>query len=353
LNRCRSRALRATLALLATLALGAAAPAALAAEPSVAVTLGKLRQGGLPQVLTIYGTVGASADSRRLLMAPLAATVTDLYVHLGQPVAKGAPLLRLVPSPANAAAYDKAKSALHVARQLVARTRAMVRTHLATDQQMFEAEKGAADAAAALAALTAQGAGGPQTLRAPVGAIVAKISTAPGALVAEGAPLVELAQPSGLVLQAGTVPRMALRIHAKDPVRLTPVGGGPALAGAVKDRSALVDPANGLVRVDISVPPGKALMGEMFRADVTIGTVRGYVVPHRAVLVDSGGGTYVVQSVRLTARKVPVRILAEFGDEDVLAGRLRAGSPIVLDGNYQATDGAKLRLVDPKAGGSK
>lgn len=335
---------------LMTWAILALATPAAASGPSIAVTLARLQPGNLPRVVTIYGTIGSPAPDRRLLMAPLPASVTDVYVQQGQRVAKDAPLVRLAPSPASAAAYDRAKSALHVAVQLVARTRAMVRVHLATDQQLFEAEKAEADARSGLAALTAQGAGGPLILRAPADAIVAKTDTAPGAIVAEGAPLVELAQPKGLVLKAGAVPNTARAIRPDDPVRLTPIGGGPVARGTVLFRAALVDPANGLVAVYISAPADRPLLGEMYRADITIGSAHGYVVPHRAVLVDSQGATYVVQARHLTAHRVPVRVLAEQGDKDAIAGHLAPQDPVVIDGNYQAREGSRLRLASARPG---
>src|SRR5690348_12896476 len=74
-----------------------------------------LRQGTLPQTVRAYGTVQADASARNTLMAPVASRVGAVYVHLGQEVAKGAPLLQLVPTPPTASAYAQAVSALKVA----------------------------------------------------------------------------------------------------------------------------------------------------------------------------------------------------------------------------------------------
>ena len=341
------------LAIFAGMIAPAFATAAATKGPSVLVKLTPLAQGSLPRVLTVYGTVGPASSARQTLMAPLQAAVTNVYVRRGALVAKGAPLVRLVPSPTSVSAYAQAKSALRTASDLVQRTRSMVGSHLATDQQLFQAEKSQADATAALAALKAQGAEGPHTLRAPFPAIVTTIETTPGAIVSEGAGLVQLARPNGLVLKAGVIPNDAREIQIRDKVKLSPIGGGASLTGTVLFHGSLVESVNGLVPVDVSVPAGKALLGEMFRADITIGHVSGYVVPHRAILVDDAGDTYIVQAHNMTAKKVVVRVLVSDHDKDVISGPLESGAPVVLAGNYQLDNGMKIRLADPKGKASQ
>lgn len=333
-----------------TLACGGAAlaaPAAAAADtPSVLVKLTPLKQGSLPQELTVYGSVGSITSARRTIMAPLSAAVTNIYVQRGQLVAKGAPLVKLEPSPGSASAYIQAKSALQVATELVQRSRSLVKNHLATQDQLIQAEKTQADAKASLAALQAQGAGGSGVLKAPVAGLVTTISTTPGAIVTEGSGLVELAQPSGLVLQAGAIPGEANKIKKGDAAKLTPIGGGGSLSGKVLFRGSLVETANGLVPVNISLPPNMGLLGEMFRADITIGEIKGYVVPHEAILVNETGAPYIVQAQNMAAKKVPVQILGTDGNKDVISGDLNANAPVVLAGNYQLDDGTKIRLAD-------
>jgi len=328
------------------IAIPAAALADAGDDSVVAVQVTPLVRGSLPNIVTVYGQVGSGSSSRQTMMAPLAAAVTNVYVRLGELVDKGAPLVRLQPSPSSESAYTQAESALRVATDLVHRTDALVKAHLATAQDLLNAQKTESDARASLNALKAQGAAGPHIIRAPFSALVTAISTTPGAIVSEGSGLVELAQPNGLVLRAGVIPSKAQTIEPNQPASLTPVGGGAALSGKVVFRGSLVDSANGLVPVEIGVPPGKALLGEMFRADITIGQVEGYVVPHAAVLVDDSGDTYIVQEHNLTAKEVPVKVLAAHDDKDVVSGKITDGNPVVLAGNYQLSDGSKVKLVD-------
>lgn len=315
--------------------------------PSALVTLAQLHKGSLPKVTIAYGKVEPSAAARQTVTAAVSAQVEAVYIRAGQAVAKGAPLVRLAPSPATASAYIQAKSAAAVAAQLAARTRQMVGQHLATAQQLADAEKAAADARAALAALEAQGAAGARDLDAPFDAIVAGVSASPGTLVSEGAALAELLRPEGLVLKAGLVPSEAASVAPGDPASVAPVGGGEAVEGKVLLRGSIVDAASGLVPVDIAVPAHGLMPGEMAEAEITTGQAEGYVVPHAAILVDDNGDTYVVQIVAAVAKKIPARILAAAGDEDVVEGALDPSAPLVLSGNHQLEDGMKVRVAEP------
>ncbi|MGH8261474.1 MAG: hypothetical protein ACREUG_17475, partial [Steroidobacteraceae bacterium] len=90
------------------------------------VHLAPLSRGSLPNVVTVFGTVQASAASRQTLMAPTAAIVAEVPVRLGERVAEGMPLIRLAPTPQTAAAFAQARSALAVATQLLLRTRQLL-----------------------------------------------------------------------------------------------------------------------------------------------------------------------------------------------------------------------------------
>ena len=197
------------------LSLGQGFPARAGAKsPSVAVRLARLQKGALPHTLLAYGRVQPSDNARRPVMAPLAADVGAIYVRPGQEVAKGTQLLKLLPSPQTAAAYARARSALRVARRLVTGTRQMLAQHLATAQQLADAQKSESDARADLEALRARGGDGPKVRRSPFRAIVAALSAAPGAIVQPGTPLLELLRPDGLVLEVGLQPAAAATVPA-------------------------------------------------------------------------------------------------------------------------------------------
>ncbi|MDE2449412.1 MAG: HlyD family efflux transporter periplasmic adaptor subunit, partial [Gammaproteobacteria bacterium] len=242
-----------------------------------------------------------------------------------------------------------AKSALTVAQQLVASTQRLVSLHLATAQQLADARKAESDARSQLQALGMVGAAGPRIVRAPFPAIVTTLAATPGAIVAEGAPLMDLAAPGRLVLTVGVVPPQAAAIGPNDSAAVTLVGGTESATGRVMVRGAVAEADTGLVPVDIALPPGKFFPGEMAEAIITTGEVHGYVVPHAAILVNDSGAPYVVQAIDGAAKKVPVQVVGAHGDQDVITGALNARAPIVLAGNYQLDDGMKVRLSDPPA----
>ncbi len=321
------------------------------AAPSVLVQTTRVRRGSLPRTVVAYGSVQANSNGRISVMSPLAATVTELDVRVGEEVARGAPLVRLAPNPETAAAYAQAQVELRATTDSVTRTRELLAEQLATRQQLADAEKAESNARAALAALKAQGAGGPATLRAPFRAIVTAVLTSSRSIVAEGTPLLELARPEGLVLQAGVSPDEASAVRAGQRATVTAIGGAQSYAAKVLMRGSVVDNGTGLVPVQISLPDGGLFPGQAAQATITIGTVQGFIVPHEAVLVDDNGNAYVVQVIAGMAKMVPVRVLGTEQAEDTVDGPLDISAPLVLAGNYQLKDGMAVRLARPATHG--
>ena len=327
----------------------ACGPAAADDTPSVLAKLAPLTKGGLPNLITVYGQVGPDSAGRQALIAPVEAAVTNVFVRTGQPVTKGEKLVELTPSPNSATSYEQAKSALSLATNVVQRTRSLVASHLATQQDLAQAEKNESDARATFDALSSQGAAGAHDIVAPFDAVVTQIQASPGDVVSQGSAVIELVQPNGLMVIAGVVPSEAKSVAAGDPVTLTPIDGGAPVQGNVTFLGSFVDSSNGLVPVDVSVPQGGALLGEMFRADIDVGNINGYLVPHHAVLVDDSGVPYVVQSDKMVAKIVSVKVLDSNGDQDVISGPLDPSMPLVVDGAYQMSDGTPIQ-VDSSGG---
>jgi multidrug efflux pump subunit AcrA (membrane-fusion protein) len=158
-----------------------------------------------------------------------------------------------------------------------------------------------------------------------------------------------LARPSGLVVEVGTDPAQALSIKPGDEATLAPLSGGAdTVPGKVVLRSAVVDPSNGLVPVQIGFPTGKLLVGEMVRAAITVGSNSGYIVSHEAILVDDDGSNFVWQAVKGEAKKVKVKVLGSDGHQDVIEGKLDPANQLVLSGAHQLDDGTKLRVAAAK-----
>lgn len=321
--------------------------AAAASSPSVLVTLTPLRSGSLPHVVVAYGTVEPSNTGGRAMMAAESGVIGTVYVRVGQPVAAGAKLVEILPSPQSAAAYHQGLSSLRVARALVRSTRKLYSLHLATNEQLAAAEKSELDAEANLAALRATGAGGPQVLRAPFASVVTGLTALTGSIVSMGSPVLTLASPDHLVLAAGVVPSQAFSMAVGDSAVVQATGSDDWVHARVAMSGAASTPNTGLVPVQIALPAGKFIPGQVARARITTAEVKGFLVPHAALLVNERGAPYVVQAVEGIARKVPVRVLDEYDDQDIISGALDPHAPVVLAGDYQLDNGMHIRIAKP------
>jgi RND family efflux transporter MFP subunit len=290
---------------------------------------------------------------REAVTAPATAAVEAVFVKPGEQVNAGTALVQLGPTPETAAAYKKAVSALNNARELVQRTQALLTQHLATRQQLADAQKAVADAQDSLNALAAEGASTPKTLLAPSDGVVTSVSASQGAIVNAGTGLLTIARTNGLVLRAGAVTKDAEEIHKDDAANVLALGGGDAASGTVLLRGSIVDSNTGLVPVEIALPKSNFLSGQTAQAQIMTGTVEGYIVPHQAILVNESGAPYVVEAKNMIAHNIPVTILLSAGARDVITGALDPQAALVLAGNYQLKDGMRVRIADPKQTDSK
>lgn len=301
---------------------------------SALVKLADMKQGSLPTYVTAFGQVEPAATAREGITAPFGARVQTVAVQMGQEVAKGTPLVTVVPGPDTKAAYKLAKDTYN-------RTLQLAKAHLATANDLAKAESD-------LSVLEEEGASGPLTIKAPYDAIVLKVDAAQGAIVSHGDSLLEIAKPDGLVVKVGVDPAQALTVKQGQEATLTPFSGaGTPVQGKVAVRSAVINSDTGLVPTEITFPPGKLLVGEMIRARIQNGTQSGFIVPHAAILVDDDGTIFVVQADNMAAKKVAVDVLASDGKQDVISGDdLDPKLQVVTEGNKQLDDGTKLRVAN-------
>ena len=342
------------LALLALAPMAAAAPASSGPAssppaPSALVTTETPRRGVLPATVTGYGTARPAPGASVALAVQHAGEIARLDVTLGETVAKGAPLLTIAAAPAVLAQVRQARAALALARGERAHTAQLRAQHLATRDQLAQASRAVADAAATLEALRREGGGVPvQVLRAPFAGFVATVAVTQGQLVAANAPLLTLNRRGGLVVTVGVDPAAQAKLRPGQTVRLIPLGGGAALAGTVQMVSAMLDPRTHLLDATIDVQAGDPLGGASFRAVIRVGEHPGWIVPRDAVLTDAQGPA-VFQVARGHAVRVGVRVLAERGARSVVAGPIDPKRPLVVAGNYQLSPGMAVRLAPAPA----
>jgi membrane fusion protein (multidrug efflux system) len=323
-----------------------ASPAFAADPASVAVQTAAPRQGVVPDLVTAYGSAAPALDGGMTLSIQQEGRVLALAVTPGETVHAGERLLDFGASAAAIANYQQAVSALSVTRQQRSHTAQLLGQQLATRDQLAQADKAVADAQATLDAVQREGADrASQTLTAPFDGIIATIPVAQGDRVPPGATLMTITRLDGLVVTVGIEPGVRASVHPGEAVRLVPLAGGSALAGQVLRVDGMLNPRTRLVDADVSVPVGSVISGAAFRADIKVGELNGWIVPHDAVLSDASG-TYLFQVDGTTAARVNVRVAGSAGGDDVLQGPLDPKRPIVVEGNYQLADKTPVRISD-------
>ena len=337
-----------------------------ASASSVLVTTQTPRQGSLPRTVTGYGAVQAAPGGGSQTLSVLrAGQVTEVLAAPGEAVRRGQKLLVVNAGPAAVAAYKQAVDAVKLAKTRRGHTRQLLSKHLATRDQLAQAEKAVTDAQANLEALNRGGGGAAeQTLTAPFDGVVSNLATAPGARITAGTPLITLARSNRLVASVGIEPGQRSLLAAGQPARIESLYGGGAQQGAVLSVGAMLDPTTRLVPVLVDPPQGNPnpkpdpkaggdpgsgagmLPGAPVRVVVQIGQMRGWLVPRDAVLADvqgGGKGAHVFQVDGGKAVRVDVKVVGDSGGTTVVDGPIDPKRPLVTSGNYQLQGGEAVR----------
>jgi membrane fusion protein (multidrug efflux system) len=330
---------------LGVMAILAAHPALADDPPSVAVQTEQPRDGVVPDLLVAYGSAAPALDGGMTLSFQQDGRVLAIPVTPGETVRSGDPLLEFGASAAAVSAYQQAVSGLTAARQQRNHAAQLLGQQLATRDQLAQADKAVADAQATLDALQREGSDRPlQTLTAPFDGIIATIPVAQGDRVQPGATVMTITRLDGLVVTVGIEPGARARVRPGEAVHLTPLSEGPSLEGHIVRVDGALNPKTRLLNADVSVPPGSVMSGTAYQADITVGEIKGWIVPHDAVLIDAKGA-YLFQVAGSTATRVDVKVAGTAGADDVVQGALDSQRPIVVQGNYQLSDNAAVRMT--------
>jgi RND family efflux transporter MFP subunit len=337
------------LSLLATTAVAQDKPA----EESVLVATIPVQRGTLPDTLTSYGTAEPQPGNTSNISLPRAGQVLQINVRSGQNLRQGDALLTFAGDAAVGMAWSQAVSALTLANQERARVEQLLKQQLATRSQLAQAEKAVSDAQAALDALRREGGGqAVETVTAPFDAIVIAIPVNAGDRVQAGATLVTLLRADAVGVTIGVEPAERGRLKSGQSVSLEPLDGGAAVAGTIVTVSGMLDPKSRKIEVPISVSRDGVLPGAAFRATVTVGELKGWIVPRTAVLND-GKTDQVFQLADGKAVAVPVQIVGSNGDATVVEAPLDAARPLITDGAYQLSDGMAVRTAPDDSDGKQ
>lgn len=299
-------------------------------------------RGRFDDVVVTYGQGAAGSGGSRVLTLPLDVTLTGVDVVAGQHVHVGQRLATFAPSKAAAAARVAARSSVIVAREQRDRIARLLGDHLATNDQMAQADKALHDAEATFAAQDTPD----DVLRAPADGTVIGIETQRGALVTAGAPLMTFAEGDRIGFAGGIEPVDMPRVHPGDAVALRSLSGGVALTGRVTAVAGAVDPVSRLVDVRVSAA-SPLVQGAAYRAEIAVGKLEGWRVPADAVVGDDGARA-VWQVVQGKAHRVAVTVVAQRGAEALVEGPIDSSRPLATVGAAQLDEGLQVRPAGSK-----
>ncbi|MDP1653184.1 MAG: efflux RND transporter periplasmic adaptor subunit [Rhodocyclaceae bacterium] len=328
-------------------------------------------------------TIKAHPDGEAQLAAPAAGLLraAGAFPRVGQAVKKGQVLAWLAPrlggdtdqATLNAGA-GKARIALEQARRERERMEALFKDEAVAEKRLLEARanEGMAQAEAAAAQARAGQAGGSGgsggiAIRAPIDGVVADVSVAAGAFVAEGAPLFHVANTARLWLEArvpeseigrlGTPTGAAFSVDGfAQPFVIEPGRNGKLIAvGGVVDAATRTVPAifefanpGGNGGAGGKEGAGGALrLGMTAKARIFAGDGRPAVLaPAGAVQDESGTQVVYVQTGGESFERRIVQTGVRDGDRIAIIAGLEAGERVVSQGGYL------IRLSTSKAGPS-
>jgi len=318
----------------------------------------------LTSTLTTYGEVQPDPDTLTAINTGYAGQVRLLPISFGQKVAAGETLLELDTDPAARMAYLQAVAEVEYARSELARKRQLFNDQLATRGEIAAVEKALQNAQTALAMQKSLGTDqARQVIRAPFSGVVNSLNVALGDRVLAGATLLSLAQSGDLLIALGVEPEDIGQVKTGARVKIASVFDTQRkIDTEVAEVHGVINPATRLIDAVVRIKgqeTGFLMPGMRVRGAITAVSTRALAVPRTAILMDQsiaanmarssrGSKTaYLFRVVHGRARRVNVR--TGISDHGLVAvkGRIRLGDRVVILGNYELKDGA--RIAEPKS----
>lgn len=308
-------------------------------------------------------TIRAHPDGEAQLAAPAAGLLraAGAFPRVGQAVKKGQVLAWLAPRLGGdtdqatlEAGAGKARIALEQARRERERMEALFKEEAIAEKRLLEARANEGMAQAEVRAAQARagqfgGGSGGIAMRAPIDGVIAAVSVAAGAFVAEGAPLFHVANNARLWLEArvpeseigrlGTPTGAAFVVDGfAQPFVVEPGRNGKLIAvGGVVDSATRTIPAI----FEFANPGGNGGAGGVLRLGLTAraqifsgGDKPAVLVPASAVQDESGTQVVYVQTGGESFERRIVQTGARDGANIAIDAGLEAGQRVVSQGAY-------------------
>jgi RND family efflux transporter MFP subunit len=261
-----------------------------------------------------------SAETQATVRAQVGGSIVDTMFEEGQPVKKGAVLVRieardLRDAVASAdAAVKAAEAALQVAQTEVQRAERLVAGGALAQRDLDNARSAATNAQSQLAAArtraaTARAQLGDTVVRSPITGVVSQKAVNSGDVVTAGTALYTIIDPSSMRLEAA-VPSDQLRdLHPGAPVVFTVTGYTETFRGTIVRISPAADPATRQVPIFVAIPntTGKLIAGLYAEGRIETDVKNALVIP--ATAIDTSSGSPMVTRIKDgKAQQVPVTL---------------------------------------------
>ena len=316
----------------------------------------------IAQAVTIDDTTEyvASLKSRdsASIMPQVEGQITEIFVHSGERVEVGAPLMQIDPAKQQATVKSQEDTraaklaALDYAKRQHERVQGLFASGVASQQDLDQA-KSALDAAEAdLRSMEAQVREQEVTLRyhrvaAPTAGIVGDIPVRVGDRVAVTTLLTTVDKPGTLEAYVSVPVERAPQLKMGMPVRIVDSAGTTVADSRVTFVSPQADKETQtvLVKARIDNPAGTFRTSQFMRARVVWGTRQGPVVPLLAVTRISGQHfAFVAEGSEgaLVARQRPLHLGEIVGNAYVVLDGIKAGERVIVSGTQFLQDGAPV-----------
>lgn len=304
------------------------------------------------ETMQAYGRVGFDDAWLSNINAAHAGQVVHLAVMPGQVVEKGEALAQIGTSPSGLRAYRQAVNARDYAKSELKRLQGLYAQQFATQAQITAARKNLADAENQVTQMEQQGVNNAlDIIRAPFGGIVSSVAVQRGQRIGAGNTLLILGRSDRLKVIVGLEPEDSKRIHQGMAAHIASVFDASVTADShIGSVHRVIDPKTRLVDAVVLLQGQQAdsfLPGMQVAARITLRTLPGMLtVPNAAILSDAKGA-YVFVVRQQVAHRVDVAVVLAGEKDTAVTGALHAGDPVVVSGNYELSDGMRVRTSAP------
>lgn len=307
-----------------------------------------LKHAAMPFVVNAYGTLTVSPVHLHSVSFPRAGQVEHWRVTVGQSVKAGMPLFDFLTDPTASNLYDQAQSTLLLARHEDQRMQRQFDQHLVTASQREMAHKVLVDAESAFLAQQHLGSEASKvTFLAPRDGVIWAENAAQGDRLTMGGTVMQWADSTRPDVEITLPVEQAALWRLGTTVTVQPLWGPTHLWHAKMETSGgLINAQTQGIEAWLSLMPGEGQrMGQKVRVTLTQQVRSLWAVPRLAVLHDEAGD-YVFQVADQRAHRVTVRAW-ENGDVTGIEGSLHEAWPVVVEGNYELSDGMRVREATP------